>query len=209
MNTGKTYKTRQRAEIESVLRDGDCMTVRDICARLASAGANVGETTVYRTLEKMAAEGDVRRYDPGKGAAVYRLADDRRCDGHVHLRCLCCGALEHLDCGFIRRMEAHIEKEHGFTLDGGRTVLYGSAAAAERSGRNETCFFASACAASACAAAGRLHCGAGGSRGRPADCRDQLPAVRLARRVAGRTPRYGCFCPRAPSRTATSLRPRI
>ena len=91
MNTGKTYKTRQRAEIEGVLRDGDCMTVRDICARLASAGANVGETTVYRTLEKMAAEGDVRRYDPGKGAAVYRLADDRRCDGHVHLRCLCCG----------------------------------------------------------------------------------------------------------------------
>ena len=39
-----------------------------------------------------------------------------------HLRC---GALEHLDCGFIRRMEAHIEKEHGFTLDSGRTVLYG------------------------------------------------------------------------------------
>ena len=125
MNTGKTYKTRQRAALESVLRDGDCMTVWDICARLASAGANVGETTVYRTLEKMAAEGDVRRYDPGKGAAVYRLADDRRCDGHVHLRCLCCGALEHLDCGFIRRMEAHIEKEHGFTLDSGRTVLYG------------------------------------------------------------------------------------
>ena len=82
MNTGKTYKTRQRAEIEGVLRDGDCMTVRDICARLASSGANVGETTVYRTLEK-------------------------------------------LDCGFIRRMEAHIEKEHGFTLDSGRTVLYG------------------------------------------------------------------------------------
>ena len=108
MNTGKTYKTRQRAEIEGVLRDGDCMTVRDICARLASSGANVGETTVYRTLEKMAAEGDVRRYD-----------------GHVHLRCLRCGALEHLDCGFIRRMEAHIEKEHGFTLDSGRTVLYG------------------------------------------------------------------------------------
>ena len=125
MNTGKTYKTRQRAEIEGVLRDGDCMTVRDICARLASSGANVGETTVYRTLEKMAAEGDVRRYDPGKGAAVYRLADDRRCDGHVHLRCLRCGALEHLDCGFIRRMEAHIEKEHGFSLDSGRTVLYG------------------------------------------------------------------------------------
>ena len=25
----------------------------------------------------------------------------------------------------------------------------------------------------------------------------------------GRTPRYGCFCPQAPSRTAMSLRPRI
>ena len=81
MNTGKTYKTRQRAEIEGVLRDGDCMTVRDICARLASSGANVGETTVYRTLEKMAAEGDVRRYDPGKGAAVYRLAQLTDGDG--------------------------------------------------------------------------------------------------------------------------------
>ena len=126
MNTGNTYKTRQRAEIVRIMRSsGDCLTVREICERLSASGANVGETTVYRTLEKMASEGGVRRYEPGKGAAVYRLADDRRCDGHVHLRCLRCGALEHLDCAFMRRMEAHIEKEHGFTLDSGRTVLYG------------------------------------------------------------------------------------
>ena len=87
MNTGKTYKTRQRAEIVRIMRSsGDCLTVREICERLSASGANVGETTVYRTLEKMASEGGVRRYEPGKGAAVYRLADDRRCDGHVHLR---------------------------------------------------------------------------------------------------------------------------
>ena len=35
-----------------------------------------------------------------------------------------------------------------------------------------------------------------------------FPLYDFARRV-GRTPRYGCFCPQAPSRTAMSLRPRI
>lgn len=186
MNTGKTYKTRQRAEIEGVLRDGDCMTVRDICARLASSGANVGETTVYRTLEKMAAEGDVRRYDPGKGAAVYRLA--RR----PPLRRACTPSLPSaaarwsiwtaaLSAGWRRTSKRNTASR--WTAD--ERCCTASAAAAERSGRNETCFFSSACAASARAAAGRLHCGAGGSRGWPADRRDQLPAVRL------RAPRRG------------------
>lgn len=125
MNTGKTYKTRQRAEIEGVLRDGDCMTVRDICARLASSGANVGETTVYRTLEKMAAEGDVRRYDPGKARRFTALPTTAAATGMYTFAACAAARWSHLDCGFIRRMEAHIEKEHGFTLDSGRTVLYG------------------------------------------------------------------------------------
>ena len=43
MNTGKTYKTRQRAEIVRIMRSsGDCLTVREICERLSASGANDG-----------------------------------------------------------------------------------------------------------------------------------------------------------------------
>ena len=156
MNTGKTYKTRQRAEIEGVLRDGDCMTVRDICARLASSGANVGETTVYRTLEKMAAEGDVRRYDPGRARRFTALPTTAAATG-MYTFAACAAArwsiwTAALSAGWRRTSKRNTASR--WTAD--ERCCTASAAAAERSGRNETCFFASACAASACAAAGLL-----------------------------------------------------
>lgn len=154
MNTGKTYKTRQRAEIVRIMRSsGDCLTVREICERLSASGANVGETTVYRTLEKMASEGGVRRYEPGKGAAVYRLADDRAATG-MCISGACAAArwstsIVHLCAGW-RHTSKRSTALHSTAAE---RCCTGFAAAAGRRFRNETPALFIVCSAFACAAA--------------------------------------------------------
>ena len=201
MNTGKTYKTRQRAEIEGVLRDGDCMTVRDICARLASSGANVGETTVYRTLEKNGGGGRRAPLRPGKGAAVYRLADDRRCDG-------CTPSLPAarwsiwtaaLSAGWRRTSKRNTASR--WTAD--ERCCTAPAAAAERSGRNETFFrFCLRCFCLRCRWPPALR----SRRKLRTACRLSRPTSRCTTSRAalrGGRPRCGCFCP---GRRAARLR---
>ena len=129
MRTADGYKTRQRAVIENILKDNSDihMTVDDIAAKLISIGENVGRTTVYRTLEKLVNEGKVRKYTAEKNdsACFQYLTNTGHCHEHFHLKCVDCGKLLHLDCQKISELASHIASDHGFTLNAGRTVLYG------------------------------------------------------------------------------------
>lgn len=138
MRTPDGYKTHQRAVIENILKDNSDihMTVDDIAAKLMSIGENVGRTTVYRTLEKLVNEGKVRKYtaDKSDSACFQFLNDSGHCHEHFHLKCTVCGELLHLDCQKIAELTNHISHEHGFTLDRGRTVLYGRCAKCQERG---------------------------------------------------------------------------
>lgn len=128
MRNSGGYKTRQRTIIEDILKD-NCdihMTVDDIVLKLNVRGDNVGRTTVYRTLEKLVNEGKVRKYTAENESACFQyLNDTGRCHEHFHLKCTVCGELLHLDCEKITELAYHILNEHGFSLNTGRTVLYG------------------------------------------------------------------------------------
>ena len=125
------YKTRQRAAIENILKD-NCdihMTAYDIVLKLNGSGENVGRTTVYRTLEKLITDGKVRKYTAENESACFQyLIDSAHCHEHFHLKCTVCGCLLHLDCEKIAELKNHISCEHGFSLNTGRTVLYGTCA---------------------------------------------------------------------------------
>src|ERR1035437_6481166 len=73
--------TRQRAAVEALLVNiGDFMSAQDLHARLRAQGQGVGLATVYRTLQAMAADGDVDMMRTSDGEAVYP-----RCSaGHPH-----------------------------------------------------------------------------------------------------------------------------
>lgn len=121
------YRTRQRELILDCLRENRerHLNIAEITEILREKGERVGQTTVYRTLERLADEGIAHKYSvAGENlGACYQFADD--CRGCYHLVCSKCGKLIHIECGFMDELAGHIYTEHRFTLDPFKTVLYG------------------------------------------------------------------------------------
>ena len=120
------YRTKQRDAVVDILRkNGDKhITVDEI---LLQAGESVGRTTVYRCLEKLEKEGKVRKYlAGGKESSCYQyIGEDTPCNEHFHLKCEQCGKLLHIECEHLSTLADHIDAEHGFSINGLKTVLYG------------------------------------------------------------------------------------
>lgn len=127
MDIQSNYKTRQKSLIEKCVTEtaGKHFTADDICDVLDGSGNHVGKATVYRHLERMLSDGLVRKYTlDGKSGACYQYAGASVCE-HFHLKCTECGKLIHAECSFLDRLSSHVEYEHGFKIDGARTVFYG------------------------------------------------------------------------------------
>lgn len=123
-----TYKTRQSALILQVLEENRDrhLTAEEIYLLLKERGEPVGQTTVYRHLEKLCADATVRKYAGGDGdSACFQLADAKNCKMHYHLKCTACGRLFHTECAYLNTLSEHIKNEHGFLVDSSKTVLYG------------------------------------------------------------------------------------
>lgn len=119
----KSYHTRQRERILSYLKE---QRDRHLSAEEILEHCGIGKSTVYRCLEKLAAEGMVRKYHlAGGSGACWQYAVSEGCAEHFHLKCVGCGGLVHLQCGTMDGVSAHIEREHGFLVDHTKTVLYG------------------------------------------------------------------------------------
>lgn len=118
------YNTKQRDEIVEFFsrHRGKCFSAKDI---IRSGEIKSGEATVYRTLSKLAENGVLKRFTDGASGACYQLAESSDCDKHFHLKCEKCGKLIHIDCGFMAEIKQHIESDHNFYVDLGKTVFYG------------------------------------------------------------------------------------
>lgn len=138
MRTNKGYKTHQRAVIENILKENlnIHMTAYDITEKLSQKGESVGIVTVYRTLEKLIHEGKVCKYtaDKNDSACFQYVESAGHCHEHFHLKCVDCGELLHLDCKKVSHLMSHISHEHGFALNTGRTVLYGTCSKCQAKG---------------------------------------------------------------------------
>ena len=127
MRSGQ-YNTKQRQLISACLTShGDSyLTIDDVCGLLRDAGVSIGRTTVYRTLEALAAQGQVCKVANTNGqATLYRLAPEAADEAHGQLCCLACGKAIPLDCDMLRSFSEHVHADHGFVINQRRTVLYG------------------------------------------------------------------------------------
>ncbi len=125
MENRSQYKTKQKTLIIDCLRGtkGRHFTADDIAESLS--GQHVGKTTIYRHLDKLVSEGEVRKYIiDDKSSACYQYIGDTVCE-HFHLKCTSCGELIHADCTFLDELSQHIGKEHRFAVDMSKTVFYG------------------------------------------------------------------------------------
>ena len=72
---GRQRSTRQRAAVASVLQTlDDFRSAQDLHDMLRARGENVGLTTVYRTLQAMAEQGDIDLLVGADGQSLYRTA---------------------------------------------------------------------------------------------------------------------------------------
>ena len=124
------YRTRQGQCILDYLKsagDGH-VTVHQMVRHFEGTGEGIGQTTVYRHLEKLTAEGKIRKYalHEDKSACYQYIGDGSNCREHFHLKCENCGSLFHLDCDFLDKIERHLLHEHDFQINIFKTVFYGT-----------------------------------------------------------------------------------
>lgn len=126
---GNGYTTTSRKKIlEYLMANSDrTVTVTDIDQYLKKNDNEVNITTIYRYLDKLAKEGTVMKYVAEKGSqAVYQYVEmGHHCEEHLHLKCVSCGCIIHLECAFMDEIAEHVLKDHGFTLQCKNSIIYG------------------------------------------------------------------------------------
>lgn len=124
-----TYQTRQRrAVLDFLARNGERQFTVD--ALLAAMGENApGRSTAYRLLDRLAEEGAVRRFlSEGTHTAAYQATATGHCDAHLHLKCVTCGKLIHLDEAISDAVQSDLLCRAGFAVDDSRTTIFGTCA---------------------------------------------------------------------------------
>ncbi|MBE5774226.1 MAG: transcriptional repressor [Clostridiales bacterium] len=124
----REYNTRQKREMLKFLQDRRLQhfSVDEVVAEMQDRGEKIGRTTVYRFLELLTEQGNVRKYQNAQGITQYQHVEDvSSCDDHFHMMCKNCGNLIHVDCELMHSMAEHLFAAHGFMLDPRDTILKG------------------------------------------------------------------------------------
>lgn len=124
------YNTRQKGLLLDCLRRNSAraMSVEELTVLLsAESDAPPGKSTVYRLVSRLAEEGAVRRFeDPETRKAKYQIFDSEACHHHLHLKCVECGKLLHMDHAQSERIIGGIIDDSGFAVSEAETTLFGT-----------------------------------------------------------------------------------
>lgn len=133
-NEKKHYQTAGRTALLTYLKKYTSeapQAAHEIYRGLGDGESTPGRSSVYRMLGDLAQEGLVRRFRAsaeGEGYVYQFVGAGGNCEGHLHLQCLACGKIAHLKCACNAEITANLMKTHGFLVDSGRSVLYGTCA---------------------------------------------------------------------------------
>jgi Fur family ferric uptake transcriptional regulator len=119
--------TRQRGAIIALLDTvGEFRSAQELHDELRRRGANIGLTTVYRTLQALAAAALVDMVRTDTGESVYR-----RCAAphhHHHLDCRDCGSAVEVSGREVEAWAADVAAAHGFSEVSHTIELFGTCA---------------------------------------------------------------------------------
>lgn len=122
---GGVRSTRQRAAIVALLGDVDGFrSAQDLHDELRRRGENIGLTTVYRTLQSLAAADLVDAVRTDTGEAVYRRCEAP--DHHHHLVCRNCGSAVEVSGRDVEAWAAEVAAAHGFSDVNHTIELFGT-----------------------------------------------------------------------------------
>ena len=112
-----TYNTKQKdIIINYLIKNKDkCLTINQIYNYI-NKNNKIGLTTIYRFLNKLESESLIKKYTDKK-EATYQYINNVECKNHIHLKCLKCNQIIHLDCNEAIKLSKHISDEHKFIID--------------------------------------------------------------------------------------------
>ena len=128
------YNTEQKKMLEEFMyknRDNS-FTIDEINEKISSeVGASApARSTVYRLIKALVEEGRVRKFvNSDSRRASYQLVCGNHCEAHLHLKCMGCGVLIHMDESLSDELVRAINSKNNFSLDEEETVLYGRCSA--------------------------------------------------------------------------------
>lgn len=105
--------TRQRAAISALLENlEEFRSAQELHDELRRRGEGIGLTTVYRTLQSMAASGLVDTLRTDTGESAYRRCSEHH---HHHLVCRSCGMTVEVKGKQVEAWAAEVARKHGFS----------------------------------------------------------------------------------------------
>lgn len=123
------YRTKGRQLILSYLEATKerTVSVSEIQEFMEQQGNPVNVSTIYRNLDALVAQGKVMKFVADKGdKSTYRYIEpEHDCHKHLHIQCVKCGKVIHLECDFMKSIEDHVLEEHGISLLCENSILYG------------------------------------------------------------------------------------
>ncbi len=119
----KTYNTHQRKSLIDFLQSNSskAFTIEEIISEVGE----ISQSTAYRLMTKLVEEGLVHRTVKGNSRSfVYQYITDKKCEGHLHMKCTDCGKVYHLDSSVTAQIQSNIMDSISFEVDS-HTVLLG------------------------------------------------------------------------------------
>ncbi|MDH6245823.1 Fur family transcriptional regulator [Mycobacterium sp. OTB74] len=109
-----TRSTKQRAAIAALLDSvEEFRSAQELHDELRRRGDGIGLTTVYRTLQSMAAAGQVDSLRTDTGESLYRRCSQEH--HHHHLVCRQCGATVEVAGPEVETWATEVAAAHGFS----------------------------------------------------------------------------------------------
>lgn len=121
----RVYNTHQRkALIDFLQSNGEkAFTIEEIVSQMS--GDEISQSTAYRLMTKLVEDGLVHRSVKGNSRSfVYQYISDKKCEGHLHMKCTGCGKVYHLDHSITAHIQNDIQSNTNFEIDS-HTVLLG------------------------------------------------------------------------------------
>ncbi|WP_407317386.1 Fur family transcriptional regulator [Isoptericola halotolerans] len=125
--TQQLRMTKQRAAVADALDTTDeFRSAQQLHELLRDRGDAVGLATVYRTLQSLAAGGEVDVLRTDDGEALYRRC--ARTEHHHHLVCRSCGTAVEIDGPTVETWAARVASAQGFSDIEHTVELWGTCA---------------------------------------------------------------------------------
>ncbi|MBQ7500062.1 MAG: transcriptional repressor [Clostridia bacterium] len=119
------YSTSQKALlIDFLMKNKDkAMSAEEIYKGI---DGRIGKSTVYRLLAELSGEGGINRFAKENGRGVlYQYAHEKKCTGHLHMKCLKCDKIYHMDEKRSESILKTIREDSDFSVSDSSTVLFG------------------------------------------------------------------------------------